>query len=100
MIATISSVVAQAVILRDQLHGLDLPRLFDTALRVIVGAALLAGVSYVVWYGLDSALGRSLIAQIVSLGAGLAAGFVTYFGAVVALRVPEADQIMRLLRRI
>jgi putative peptidoglycan lipid II flippase len=100
VIATISSVVAQAVILRRQLHGLELPRLFDEAGRVIVAAALLAGVSYLVWYGLDQALGRALIAQIVSLGTALAAGFATYFGAVLALRVPEADQIMRLLRRI
>jgi putative peptidoglycan lipid II flippase len=100
VIATISSVVAQTVILRRQLHGLDLPHLIETALRVVAAAALLAGVSYLVWYGLDDALGRSLIAQIISLGAGLAAGFATYFAAVLALRVPEADQIMRLLRRI
>jgi len=100
VIATISSVVAEMVILRRQLHGLDLPRLIDTALRVILASALLAGVSYVVWYGLDQALGRDLIAQIVSLGAGLAAGFVTYIGAVLLLRVPEANQIVRLLRRI
>src|SRR5215475_7960558 len=100
VIATISSVVAELVILRRQLHGLELPRLIDTALRVTVAAALLAGVSYVVWYGLDSALGRSVIAHILSLGGGLAAGFVVYFGAVLALRVPEANQIVRLLRRI
>jgi putative peptidoglycan lipid II flippase len=100
VIATISSVVAQAVILREQLHGLDLPRLIDTTMRVVAAAALLAGVSYLVWYGLDDALGRSLIAQIISLGAGLTAGFATYFAAVLALRVPEAHQIMRLLRRI
>jgi putative peptidoglycan lipid II flippase len=100
VIATISSVVAELVILRRQLHGLDLPRLFETAARVLVAAALLAGVSYLVWYGLDQALGRSLIAQIVSLGAGLAAGFATYFAAALALRIPEANQIVRLIRRI
>jgi putative peptidoglycan lipid II flippase len=100
VIATISSVVAEVVILRRQLQGLDLSRLINTSMRVLVGAALLAGVSYLVWYGLDDALGRSLIAQLVSLGIALAAGFATYFATVLALRVPEADQIMRLLRRI
>ena len=100
VIATISSVVAQAVILRRELGGLDLPRLLDTAMRVIVAAALLAGVSYLVWYGLDQALGRGLIAQIVSLGVALAAGFATYVAATLVLRVPEANQIVRLLRRI
>jgi putative peptidoglycan lipid II flippase len=100
VIATISSVVAQGVILRRQLRGLELTRLFETVARVIVAAALLAGVSYLVWYGLDHALGRGLIAQIVSLGVALAAGFAIYFAAVIALRVPEANQIVRLVRRI
>jgi putative peptidoglycan lipid II flippase len=100
VIATVSSVVAESVILRDQLGSLDLTRLFDTAIRVIAAAALLAGVSYLVWYGLDQGLGRDTIAQIVSLGVALLAGFATYVAAVLALRVPEADQIMRLLRRI
>jgi putative peptidoglycan lipid II flippase len=100
VIATISSVIAEAVILRRQLHGLDLSQLLDTAMRIIVAAALLAGVSYLVWYGLDQWLGRDLIAQIVSLGLALAAGFAAYVAAVLALRVPEANQIVRLLRRI
>ena len=100
VIATVSSVVAQSVILRRQLHGLELGRLVATAARVLAAAALLAAVSYLVWYGLDQALGRSTVAQIISLGAGLTAGFAAYFGAVLALRVPEAGQIMRLVRRI
>jgi putative peptidoglycan lipid II flippase len=100
VIATVSSVIAQTVILRRQLHGLDLGRLLETTARVLFAAALLAGVSYLVWSGLDEALGRSTIAQIVSLGLALAAGFATYFTAVLALRVPEANQIVRLVRRI
>ena len=100
VIATVSSVVAQTVILRRQLHGLELGRLMATTGRVLVAAALLAGVSYLVWYGLDQALGRSTIAQLVSVGGALIAGFASYFGAVMALRVPEAGQIIRLVRRI
>jgi len=100
VIATVSSVVAQTVILRRQLHGLELGRLMETTARVLVASALLAGVSYLVWYGLDQALGRSTIAQLVSVGGALIAGFASYFGAVLALRVPEAGQIIRLVRRI
>jgi putative peptidoglycan lipid II flippase len=100
VIATISSVVAEVIILRHQLDGLELQRFFATAARVLVAAALLAGVSYLVWSSLDSALGRGTIAQIISLGTALIAGFATYFGAVTVLRVPEASQIARLLRRI
>jgi hypothetical protein len=99
-VATVASVVAQGVILHEQLGGLELGRFFDGAIRVTIASALLAGVAYLVWHGLDQALGRETIAQIVSLGTAFAAGFATYFAAVLALRVPEAGQIVRLVRRI
>jgi putative peptidoglycan lipid II flippase len=98
-IATGASVVAYAYVMRGVLHGIEFRRLLWSATRVIASAALLAAVSYLVWLGLDDALGTSVPAQIVSLGAALAAGSAVYFGAVVALRVPEADQVLRLLRR-
>ena len=65
----------------------------------VAPAAVLAGVSYGVWDVLDAELGRSVGAQIVSLGAGLAAGGLAYLAAVLALRVPEATQALRLIRR-
>ena len=64
---------------------------------MLLAAALLGGVSYAVWYGLDSALGRSFIAQAISVLTALAAGFAVYAAAVWVLRVPEAHQIWRLL---
>jgi putative peptidoglycan lipid II flippase len=100
VVATIASVVAQAIILRDQLGGIELGKLIDSAVRVTLAAALLAGVAYLVWYGLDEALGRSTVAQLISVGGGLLAGAAAYFAAVLALRVPEARQIVRLVRRI
>jgi hypothetical protein len=67
---------------------------------VTLAAALLAGVAYLVWYGLDEALGRNTVAQLISVGGGLLAGAAAYFAAILALRVPEARQIVRLVRRI
>jgi len=99
VIATAASVVAQCVVLRRELGGLELGRLADSALRVGAGAAALAGVSYLVWELLDSALGRSLGAQTASLSAGLIAGAAVYLAVVRVLRVAELDQILRLLRR-
>ena len=98
-IATCASVVVQCVVLRRELGGLELGRLADSALKIGAASAALAGVSYLVWHQLDSALGRSLGGQTISLCAGLAAGFAVYLGVVRALRVPELDQILRLLRR-
>src|SRR5262249_41032416 len=100
VVATIVSVIAEMVILGRELGGIELGRLLDNTVRVTISAALLAGVSYLVWDGLDQALGRSTIAQLISVGSALVAGAVVYFGAVLALRVPEARQIVRLVRRI
>jgi putative peptidoglycan lipid II flippase len=98
-IATAVSVFAQTVVLRRQLGRLELGRLAWTTIRVSAAAAALAGVSYGVWYALDQALGQGLVAQIVSLGVGLGAGAAVYAAAVIALRIPEAQRIWRLLRR-
>ncbi len=96
-IATAASVVAEAIVLRGQLGGLDLRRFFSSLGRIIVASALLAGVSYAVWYGLDDALGRGLGGQIASMGVALTAGAAVYAAAVYAMRVPEVAQITRLL---
>ncbi len=98
-IATTASVVAQAVILRRILGGLELGRLLDAGLRITAASAALAAVGYGVWDVLDDALGRGLAGQIVSLGVGLGAGGLVYLGAARLLRIPELDQILRLARR-
>jgi putative peptidoglycan lipid II flippase len=66
--------------------------------RILLASALLAGVSWVVWKLLHGLLGASLAAQIASVGAAGAAGFFVYFRAVLAMRVPEAHQVSRLIR--
>jgi putative peptidoglycan lipid II flippase len=98
-IGTSAAVFAQAYILRRKFNGLELRRLLSTVIRISIASAILAGVSWVTWYGLDSALGRSLPAQIVSLGTGLLLGAVAYFAAAKVMRIAELEQILRLLRR-
>lgn len=99
VIATAVSVLAQTIVLRRQLGRLELGRLVWTTVRVAAAAAALAGASYGVWYLLDQALGRSLVGQIVSLSVGLGAGAAVYAVGITALRIPEGQQIRRLLRR-
>ncbi|MGN6201778.1 MAG: murein biosynthesis integral membrane protein MurJ [Solirubrobacterales bacterium] len=98
-IGTTAAVIAQAVILRRRFGGLELRRLFSTALRITIAAAALAGVSWLVWDVLDEALGRGLLGQIVSLGVGLGAGGLVYVAVAKLLRVEELEQMTRLLRR-
>ena len=52
---------------------------------------------YFVWKGLDALLGVSLVAQIVSLGSGLALAGVLYARLVLLMRIPEARQIEQLV---
>jgi putative peptidoglycan lipid II flippase len=98
-IGTTTAVVAQAVILRREFGGLELRRLFSTALRITIAAAALAGVSWLVWDALDQALGRGLGGQIVSLTVGLGAGGLVYVTIAKLLRVEELEQMTRLIRR-
>jgi putative peptidoglycan lipid II flippase len=65
--------------------------------RIALAAALLAGVSWVIWRLLEDLLGTSLPAQIVSVGAAGLAGLFVYVRAVLAMRVPEAHQVHRLI---
>jgi putative peptidoglycan lipid II flippase len=65
--------------------------------RIAVASALLAGVSYAVWYVLNALLGVSLPAQIVSVGGAAAAGLWVYSRAVLAMHVPEAHQVYGLI---
>ena len=66
--------------------------------RILLASALLAGVAWAVWYALHSLLGGSLPAQVVSVGGAGVAGTLVYVRAVLAMRVPEAHQVSRLIR--
>ncbi len=98
VIATGVSVVAQTTILRRQLHGLELGRFVSATVRVVLAAGALAGVTWLVWNGLDGVLGQDVAAQIVSIGLALLVGTLVYALAVLGMRVPEAHQITRLIR--
>jgi putative peptidoglycan lipid II flippase len=94
---TLVMTVAQGWLLRGQLGGIEGRRLVGAAVRMLIAAAVLAVLSYLVWRGLDEALGRSLLAQVASVGAGITVGVVAYGAAVWLLRVPEAHQVARLV---
>ncbi|MGH2840184.1 MAG: murein biosynthesis integral membrane protein MurJ [Solirubrobacteraceae bacterium] len=88
----------QIIYLRRGLNGrLEGRETLAALLRILLASAALAGVVYLLWSGLDNLLGRSLVAQIISVGTALTAGLAVYGFAVLALRVPEASQIRDLI---
>jgi putative peptidoglycan lipid II flippase len=66
--------------------------------RILVASALLGVGAWVAWRVLDALLGRSLPAQVLSVGGALAAGIWIYTRAVLAMHIPEAHQVNRLIR--
>jgi putative peptidoglycan lipid II flippase len=67
--------------------------------KIVFASAILGVVAYATWYVLDQALGRSLVAQLISVGGAITLGSVVYAGVVLALKVPEARQIVDLFSR-
>jgi len=94
---TLVMTVAQGWLLRERLGGIEGGPTLAACVRMLAAAALLAGVSYGAWYGLDEVLGRGLPAQAISVGLAILAGAAAYTGAVMVLGIPEARQIRELL---
>jgi len=89
---------AQMHFLRRELHGrLEVRRTALVTAEITYAAALLAAAAYAVWYTLDGALGESLPAQVLSVVVALSVGTAVYAFTVLALRIPEARQIQRLV---
>lgn len=102
----IGTVAANAVMTALQLHRLRIgfngrlegaQTLMITA-RILLASVLLAGVSWGVWRVAERLLGTSLIAQVVSVGAAAGAGLFVYARAVLAMHVPEAHQVIQMVR--
>jgi len=65
--------------------------------RILLASILLGAVSWVVWDLLNALLGRSLPAQILSVGVAAAAGALVYARAVLVMHIPEAHQVRRMV---
>ena len=72
----------------------------STTIRVVAASAVVAAVSWAIWRPLDSTLGRSFPAQIVSLGTALTAAIAVYLLCCRLLRVRELDALLSLRHRL
>ncbi|HEV3035312.1 MAG TPA: murein biosynthesis integral membrane protein MurJ [Solirubrobacteraceae bacterium] len=103
IIGTISANVVMFALqfwrLRTGLNGrLEGAQTMMITARILIASALLAGVSWGVWRLLDSLLGVSLPAQIISVGGAAAVGLFVYVRAVLIMRIPEAHQVSGMIR--
>jgi putative peptidoglycan lipid II flippase len=96
-IGSAAMTLLQGLALRVQLRGLEVARTLRAAAITLAAAALLGLVARGVWEGLDALLGRSLPAQLASVGAALAAGSAAYAAAILRSGLSEVRQIKALL---
>ncbi len=97
-LASLASFGALAWLLGRELGGIDGDTVVEGFTRSLIASGFLALLSWTVWRVLDHALGRSLPAQIVSLGCAAAAGTAAYVSAAYAMRMPELRALSRLTR--
>jgi putative peptidoglycan lipid II flippase len=102
IIGTLAANVVMTVLqmrrLRIGFNGhLELAQTTMITARILVASAIISAVGYLVWKGLDTVLGVSLPAQIVSVGVALAAAAALYARLVLLMRIPEARQIESLI---
>jgi putative peptidoglycan lipid II flippase len=98
-IVNIAGTAALLVLFRRRIGRMDGRALVSSYLRISVAAAGAAGVAFGVWYGLDELFGRSLGAQVASVGVGVLAGAAAYLGLAALLRVRELQTLLSLRRR-
>jgi putative peptidoglycan lipid II flippase len=72
---------------------LEGPQTTMITVRILVASAIVTALGYGIWKGLSTALGVSLIAQVLSVGLALAAAVGLYARLVLLMRIPEAKQI-------
>jgi putative peptidoglycan lipid II flippase len=98
-LANVAGVALLVVALRRRVGSLDVSATVGSFARVAAASAILAGVSFVVWWGLDRALDRSFGGQLLALGAALALGGGAYLASCRALGVREVATLLSLRDR-
>jgi putative peptidoglycan lipid II flippase len=97
-IADLALAGAQYVYLKRELDNqLELRDTIEAVIGMAIAAVWFGIAAWVTWAGLDWVFGRSLIGQLISVGGGLTAGVAVYAYVVLAMRLPEAEQLRRLI---
>jgi putative peptidoglycan lipid II flippase len=98
-VVNIAGTAMLILLLRRRTGRIELGETARSTWRILLAAAVLAGISYGVWYGLEQALGTSVGAQIVSLATALGLGGAAYLISCRLLGVRELDALLSLRRR-
>jgi putative peptidoglycan lipid II flippase len=95
-VATVGMTVAQGLMLRPDLGGVEGRETFTAAGYMLVAGLFQGILTWATWAVLDDLLGRTFIAQAISVGTAMTAGLVAYAWLVRAMELDEARQIQQL----
>ena len=98
-LANIAGTAALLIVFRRRLGRIEFGETTRAVILISIASAAMAIVAYPVWHVLDSALGRSLPAQLASLGSAFAAGLAAYLISCRLLGVRELEALLSLLGR-
>jgi putative peptidoglycan lipid II flippase len=99
-ICNIAGTWALLVVLRRRIRRVEGGSIAGTTVRVVAASAVVAVVAWTIWHPLDSELGRSFPAQLLSLGTALAAAVLAYLAVCRFLKVRELDALLSLRTRL
>jgi putative peptidoglycan lipid II flippase len=98
-LVNIAGTAALLVLFRRRLGRMDATAIVSSYARIAAASAAAAGAAFGIWFLLDETLGRSLGAQVASVGLGSAAGILAFLGLALVLRVRELQTLLSLRRR-
>ena len=99
-IVTTTNALVLMVLLRRQVGRLHLTEVAGEGARIVVATVYCTAAAFGVWWPLDQILGRSLPAQIVSVGLALTAGGAAYLAAGRILQLTDMEVIGALTDRL
>jgi putative peptidoglycan lipid II flippase len=99
-IVTTTNALVLMVLLRRQVGLLHLTEVAGEAARIVVATIYCTAAAFGVWWPLDQILGRSLPAQIVSVGLALFAGGAAYLAAGRILQLSDMEVLVALAGRL
>ncbi len=99
-IVTTTNALVLMVLLRRQVGLLHLTEVAGEAARIVVATIYCTAAAFGVWWPLDQILGRSLPAQIVSVGLALFAGGAAYLAAGRILQLSDMEVLAALAGRL
>ena len=98
-IVNVAGTIVLLALLRRRLGRFELGSTIAATARIVAASAVLAAVAFGVWYGIDRVVGRSVVGQVLSVGAALSTGAVAYLFSCRLLGVRETGALLALRDR-